>query len=113
MLTLYHNNRCSKSRECLNIIKKSNLEYQLVEYLKVGLEKNVIKSMVYGLKKELPILISEKENSIKNYKINFNNLNSIIDLIYNHKECLQRPIVFYNKKYIICRSPEKIIQYIK
>ena len=65
MLTLYHNNRCSKSRECLNIIKKSNLEYQLVEYLKVRLEKNVIKSMVYGLKKELPILIREKEKSIK------------------------------------------------
>ena len=49
----------------------------------------------------LESLIREKEKSIKDYKINFNNLNSIIDLIYNHKEWLQRPIVFYNKKYII------------
>ena len=113
MLVLYHNTRCSKSRECLNIIKKKNIEYEIVEYLKVELDKNVIKKIVYGLKKELPLLIRSNEKSIQGYKINFDNLDSIIDMIYTHKECLQRPIVFFKQKYIICRPPDKILQYIK
>ena len=112
MLILYHNNRCSKSRECLNIIKENNIEYKIVEYLKVELDKNEVKKIVYGLKKELPILIRSKEKSIQGYKIDINNLDSIVNIIYKHKECLQRPIVFYKQKYIICRPARKILQYI-
>ena len=49
MIVIYHNNRCSKSRLCLDLIKKSNTDYKVIEYLKEDLSVDNIKEMVDGL----------------------------------------------------------------
>ena len=46
MIVIYHNNRCSKSRLCLDLIKKSNTDYKVIEYLKEELSVNNIKEIV-------------------------------------------------------------------
>ena len=113
MIVIYHNNRCSKSRLCLDLIKKSNIDYKVIEYLKEGLSVNNIKEIVYGLEGDINDIIRTNEKEIKNAKINFKNKDSIIKLIAKYNICMQRPIIGVNEKFVICRPPEKVLKYIK
>ena len=113
MIVIYHNNRCSKSRLCIDLIKKSNTDYKVIEYLKEDLSENNIKEIVYGLEGEINDIVRTNEKEIKKVKIDFTNKDSIIKLIAKYKKCMQRPIVRVNKKFVICRPPEKVLKYIK
>ena len=113
MIVIYHNNRCSKSRLCLDLIKKSNIDYKVIEYLKEGLSVNNIKEIVYGLEGDINDIVRTNEKEIKNVKINFKNKDSIIKLIAKYNICMQRPIICVNERFIICRPPEKVLKYIK
>ena len=113
MIVIYHNNRCSKSRLCLELIKKSNSDYKVIEYLKEDLSLNNIKKIVYGLEGEIKEIIRNNEKEIKKVKIDFTDKDSIIKLIAKYKKCMQRTIVRVNKKFVICRPPEKVLKYIK
>ena len=112
MIIIYHNNRCSKSRQCLDIIKKSKLDYKAIEYLKEELSLNYIRKIVYGLEGVIRDIVRTDENAIKGHKIDFTNKESIVNLINNYKICMQRPIVYVKEKFVICRPPEKILKYI-
>ena len=113
MIVIYHNNRCSKSRLCLDLIKKSNIDYKVIEYLKEDLSVNNIKEIVYGLVGKINEIVRTNEKEIKKVKVDFTNKDSIIKLIAKYKICMQRPIIRVNEKFIICRPPEKILKYIK
>ena len=113
MIVIYHNNRCSKSRFCLDLIKKSNTDYKVIEYLKEDLSVNNIKEIVYGLEGEINEIVRTNEKEIKKVKIDFTNKDSIIKLIAKYKICMQRPIIRINEKFVICRPPEKVLKYIK
>ena len=113
MIVIYHNNRCSKSRLCLNLIKKSNTDYKVIEYLKEDLRVNNIKEIVYGLEGEINDIVRTNEKEIKNIKVNFKNKDSIIKLIVKCNICMQKPIICVNEKFVICRPPEKVLKYIK
>ena len=112
MIVIYHNNRCSKSRQCLDLIKKSNTDYKVIEYLKEDLSVNNIKEIVNGLEGNINDIVRRNQTEIKKVKINFTNKDSIIKLIAKYKVCLQRPIIHVNKKFVICRPPEKVLNYI-
>tara|TARA_B100000212_G_C27189384_1_gene453958 strand:- start:352 stop:696 length:345 start_codon:yes stop_codon:yes gene_type:complete len=112
MIVIYHNNRCSKSRQCLDLIKKSNTDYNVIEYLKEDLSVNNIKAIVYGLEGDIYNVVRRNEKEIKKVNIDFTNKDSIIKLIAKYKVCLQRPIIGVNEKFVICRPPEKVLNYI-
>ena len=113
MIVIYHNNRCSKSRLCLDLIKKSNNDYKVIEYLKEDITENNIKEIVYGLEGEINDIVRTNEKEIKKVKIDFTNKDSIIKLIAKYNICMQRPIIRVNERFIICRPPEKVLKYIK
>ena len=102
MITIYHNNRCSKSRKCLKLIKNNFENYKVIEYLKVEININFIKKIVLGFNGYTRDLIRSDEKVVNGFKINFNN-----------KICLQRLIIYYNKIYILCSPPEKILNYLE
>ena len=81
MIVIYHNNRCSKSRLCLELIKKSNTDYKVIEYLKEDLSVYNTQEIVYGLEGEIKDIIRTSEKEIKNIKFNFSYKNSIMKLI--------------------------------
>ena len=112
MIVIYHNNRCSKSRLCLDLIKKSNTNYKVIEYLKEDLSENNIKEIVYGLEGDINDIVRTNEKEIKKVKIDFTNKESIVKLIAKYKVCLQRPIIRVNEKFVICRPPEKVLNFI-
>ena len=112
MIVIYHNNRCSELRLCPDLIKKSNNDYKVIEYFKEDLSENNIKEIVYGLEGKINDIVRTNEKEIKKVKIDFTNKDNIIK-ITKYKTCMQKPIIHVNKKYVICRPPEKVLKYIK
>ena len=113
MIIIYHNNRCSKSRQCLDLIKKSNTDYKVIEYLKQDLSLNNIKEIVYGLEGDINDIVRTNEKEIQKVKIDFTNKDSIIKLIAKNKICMQRPIIRVREKFVICRPPEIVLRYLE
>lgn len=110
MLTIYHNPRCSKSREGLNILERSNADYKVVKYFDDLLSEETLENIIKLLKIK-PIALVRKNESI--WKENFKNLdltdNEIIAAMAKHPKLIERPIVINGTKAIIGRPPQKII----
>ena len=113
MIIIYHNNRCSKSRHCLDLLKESKSDYKIIEYLKDELSTYAIKDIINKLEGNIKDVIRVNEKEIKGLKVDLENKDAIVDMISMYKICLQRPIIYVNKKYVICRPPEKVLQFIK
>tara|TARA_B100000809_G_scaffold164326_2_gene161684 strand:- start:3037 stop:3381 length:345 start_codon:yes stop_codon:yes gene_type:complete len=109
MIRIYHNSRCSKSRETLDLLKSSELDFEIVEYLKEKLTKNQIQVLInkLGLK---PLELVRKTEAI--WKENFKNKvltnNEIVEILSKNPKLIERPIVESNNKAIIGRPPENV-----
>ena len=112
---LFHNNRCSKSREVKKYLDDNNIIYEIVDYLNILPEENFLKSVLLKLENNLQEIIRVNEKIYKNLNDNekIHTFENIINLVIKYPILLQRPIVSIerNKKIIqsiICRPTELI-----
>jgi arsenate reductase len=113
MIKIYHNNRCSKSRCGLEILENSGKEFEVVKYLEnipsLKELKNIIELL--GIK---PIDLVRKNEAI--WKSEYKNKNlsdfEIITAMVENPKLIERPIVINDKKAIIGRPPELILDII-
>ena len=105
-MRLYHNPRCSKSREAVSLLLDAGYEFEEYRYLSEGIAHE-----------DLTIL-STLDGIIRNKDvqgdININNLDpSVIrELLINQPKCLERPVLIWNGKAVIGRPPELIIEFL-
>ena len=113
MITIYHNSRCRKSRETLQILVDNNLEFKVIEYLKVQLSKTQIETLINKLGID-PIELVRRNEDIwkKNYKGKELSGNEIVQILYENPKLIERPIVELNNKAIIGRPPENVLKII-
>ena len=112
---IYHNPRCSKSRQTLELLKLKTNEYIIINYLKIEINKVNLKESLNYLDVPIHNVIRDNEISYKKMKVNKIELsvNEILELIIQNPISLQRPLVtkYVNSKAvmsIISRPPEKI-----
>ena len=113
MIKIYHNPRCTKSREGLAILKESGQEFEIREYLKDTPTLNELKEVINLLKMN-PIDLVRKNETIWKESYKGKNLSDeaiIIAMIENPK-LIERPIVVNNQKAIVGRPPLNIKQII-
>ena len=112
-LTIYHNARCSKSREALEILTKKGIETEVVEYLKKPLTKKVLKDLLMKLNlKPLDIIRTNEDIFKKKFKgKNFKD-EEWIQILIENPTLLQRPIVVDEYKAIIARPPESLLEFV-
>lgn len=110
-VTIYHNPRCSKSRETLNLLQSKNIEPSVVEYLKTSLSHEQISTLVSQLGfNSARDLMRTKEEQYK--ALNLKDENSelvLIDAMVNHPKLIERPIVVNNNKAALGRPPENVL----
>ena len=112
-LTIYHNPRCSKSRQTLQIIKDHGIEPVVVEYLKVPLKKSELDNISRLLNKRPKDFVRKneadfKENNIKNI---IENDAGLVNEMVKYPKIIERPIVLYKDKAVIGRPPENVLEY--
>ena len=113
MIKIYHNNRCSKSRNGLEILEDSGKDFEIVKYLENIPTKTELKALLKLLGIE-PIDLVRKNEAI--WKSNFKNKDltkeAIIDAMLAHPKLIERPIVVNGNKAVIGRPPELILDLI-
>ena len=109
MIKIYHNPRCRKSREGLQLLKESKQEFKIIEYLKETLSFDELKSII-NLLGITPLELIRKNESIwkKNYKGKELTNDEVIRAMTEHPKLIERPIVINKEKAVIGRPPENI-----
>lgn len=111
-VTIYHNPRCSKSRQTLEIIRAQNIEPVIVEYLKDVPTAHTIGSLLDMLELKPRELMRKGEAEYKDNNLADKNLSwaELINAMVEFPKLIERPIVVHNAKAIIGRPPEKVLE---
>ena len=111
MTTLYHNPRCRKSREALQILQQANEPVEIVLYLKNSLSKEELKDFLLKLEISAIALIRKNEAIWKeNYKNKSLTEDELITAMVNNPKLIERPIAIKNGKAIIGRPPQEVLK---
>jgi arsenate reductase len=109
-VTIYHNPRCTKSRETLALLKEHGIEPRIVEYLKDPPTKEEVKSIIEMLGGNTAALVRTKEPAYKNSGLSAkSSADDIARAIAKEPILLERPIVVHGKKAAIGRPPENVL----
>ncbi len=110
MIQIYHNSRCTKSRECLAFLEDSGKEYEIIKYLEDIPTFEELKIIIKKLGIKPIDLVRQKE---KIWADNFKNItlsdDEIIQTMILNPILIERPIVINGDKAIIARPLEKIM----
>jgi arsenate reductase len=113
MLTIYHNPRCSKSRQTLVLIEEAAIEVTIVEYLKEPLGTTQIKTLLSQLNVTPIEMMRVKEDEFKAQNLSNASDDVLIAAMSHCAKLIERPIVSDGKKAIIGRPPENVLTLIK
>ena len=113
-IKIYHNPRCSKSRQTLQLLLDNDITPTVIKYLKVGLNADEVTSLLTKLALSPRQLMRIKEKEYKDQNLNNELLtdHELINAIVNTPKLLERPIVINNDKAAIGRPPEAILDII-
>lgn len=108
MLTIYHNPRCSKSRQTLELINNAGAEVTIVEYLKTPLDKEQIQSLLTALNVSPIEMMRTKEAEFKEQNLKGASDEQLIDAMVATPKLIERPIVTKGEQAVIGRPPENV-----
>lgn len=109
MLTVYHNPRCGKSREELQLLETLNIPFTVVKYLDTPLNKEELAVLIQKLGITPIDLVRTKETIWKeNYKSHNLTDEQIIEALAKHPILMERPVVVNGNKAVIARPAEKV-----
>lgn len=114
-VTIWHNPRCSKSRQTLDLLKSKGVEPTVREYLKEPPSKAEVEKLIALVGGDPRELIRDGEAEFKALKLKKADLTKaeIASAIVTHPVLLQRPIVVKGSHAAIGRPPEAVLPLLK
>lgn len=111
-VTIYHNPRCSKSRQTLELVKEQGIEPDIREYLKDAPNTDELKAVLTALSMSPRDLLRKKEAEYKENGLDNMDLtdDQIIEIMSNVPKLIERPIVITQGKARIGRPPESVLE---
>ena len=108
-MKIYHNPRCSKSRQGLSILAESRLPFEIIKYLETPLSEIELTKIIALLNID-PIDLVRKNELIWKEKYRNQQLTDqeIISAMVQNPRLIERPIIINNGKAVIGRPPEII-----
>jgi len=110
-MKIYHNPRCSKSRQTLKLINEANQEVEVVKYLETPPTEDELREVFDKLNLPIEYLIRKGEEI---YKTEFKGRelsdDEWIKALVQHPKMLERPIVVKDDKAILGRPPENVFK---
>jgi arsenate reductase len=108
---IYHNPRCSKSRQTLELLRARGIEPKIIEYLETPPDADTLREILDMLELEPQALIRTKEPVYQTLKLPPENAGAAewIDLMIRNPILIERPIVIIGRRARIGRPPENIL----
>lgn len=113
MITIYHNPRCSKSREGVCLLEEKGIEFETFKYLDEKITKSELTSIIKKLNIKPIELVRTKETLWKeNFKGKELSDDEIITIMLENPVLIERPIIINGDKAVIGRPTERILEII-
>ncbi|MTH45881.1 arsenate reductase (glutaredoxin) [Intestinirhabdus alba] len=109
---IYHNPRCSKSRETLNLLKNNGVEPEVVLYLETPADAATLRALLQMLgMASARDLLRKKDDLYTSLNLADAQLTeeALIQAIVEHPQLMERPIVVANGRARIGRPPEQVL----
>ena len=109
--TIYHNPRCSKSRQTLALLEEHGISPQVIEYLKTPPSQDELKVPQQKLNLPVTNMLRTKEKEFSQADLNKPGISDdmIRKAVAEHPILLERPIVTCGDKAVIGRPPENVL----
>ena len=111
-VTIYHNPRCSKSRQTLELIKQQGVEPDIVLYLQDTPNASELSQLLELLKISPRQLLRKGEADYKENNLSDPGLSdsALIDMMIKFPKLIERPIVVADGKAVLGRPPENVLE---
>ena len=116
VIKFYHNPRCSKSRQALQLISSQNITLEIVKYLEEGISKPDLENVFNRLEIDRNNFLRKNEKVFKDLNINLKKISTgqLIKLIIENPIIIQRPLAIKYEKdvfidAVIGRPPEMVL----
>lgn len=114
MIKIYHNPRCSKSRETLELLREKGIEPEITEYQKEHPDKAELKAILKKLGIPAIELVRKNEDIFKEkFKGKELSEEQWIEALVEYPVLMERPVVVKDNKAVIGRPPEKVLELLK
>lgn len=110
-LIIYHNPRCSKSRQTLALLEEKGVEPQVVKYLETPPDAETLEAILQKLGLEPADIVRKKEAEYKELGLADRELDrrAYIELLVANPKLIERPIVVKGQQAAIGRPPENVL----
>ena len=107
---IYHNPRCSKSRQVLQLLRGAGIEPTIIEYLKTPLEKDVLKNISQLLVLRPKDFVRKIEKDFKDNDLSksLEDDDKIMKAMSLFPKIIERPIIVSAGRAVIGRPPENV-----
>jgi len=113
-ITIWHNPRCSKSREALKLLQEEGIEPKIYKYLNELPSKEEIKEILSMLGLKPREIMRTKESIYKELGLkDVEDDEKLIEAMVEHPRLIERPIVIKDGKAVIGRPSQRVIELIK
>jgi arsenate reductase len=111
MATIYHNPRCSKSRQTLSLLQERGIEPEIVLYLESPPDANTLNKLLKKLGKTPRELVRKGEEEYKALGLGNPDIDDseLIAAMVAHPKLIERPIVVNGEKAALGRPPENVL----
>ena len=116
VIKFYHNPRCSKSRQALQLISSQNITLEIIKYLEEGISKPDLENVFNSSEIERNNFLRKNEKAFKDLNINLKKISTgqLINLIIENPIIIQRPLAIKYEKNVfidavIGRPPEMVL----
>ena len=112
-ITIWHNPKCSKSREAMSILEENNCEAEVVKYLESTPTKDEITTALTMLGMNPQELMRTKEDIYKELNLKDElDYDKLVDAMVENPKLIERPVIFKGNQAIIGRPTDKIAKFI-
>ena len=109
MIKIYHNPKCSKSREGVCFLESQNIEFETIKYIDETVTKTESQSILKKLNYKPIELVRTKEKIwVENYKNKQLSDDEIINAMIENPKLIERPIIINGNKAVVARPIDKV-----
>ncbi|ODS24738.1 arsenate reductase (glutaredoxin) [Candidatus Endobugula sertula] len=114
MTTIYHNPRCSKSRQTLALIEEKGITPNIILYLETPPDETTLKGILQKLQLSARDIMRTGESEYKDNQLKDSSLSEaeLISAMVKFPKLIERPIVVKGDKAILGRPPENVLKLI-
>jgi len=111
-LPVYHNPSCSKSRGALEILADEGVDHDVVEYLRVPPDRAALQRIVDTVDVPPAELVRQDRrfDELGLSASDYTTSDAVIELLLEHPELMQRPVIFRGERAVIARPSEKVLE---